>query len=445
MSRTDSRGAAGSDDEAARNEIYEATKRADHQIPALQAMSMPELIELTSAEGVQAPRGCSKQELIFALLKHRVKSAGLGWGEGVLDILPDGFGFLRSVRYNYVAGIDDIYVSPSQVRRLHLKPGHFLAGPVRPPKEGENYFALLRVEAVNEHGVDALRQVIAFDDLTPLLPRERLHLEHPGCGTDMRLLDLLAPIGKGQRVLIQSPPYSSRTILLTNLARAILANHEDVYVILLVVDERPEEVTEIRRRTGPDERREVAASTFDEPTARHIALAELVLERARRMVETGRDVVLLLDSLTQLTRAYNIERPHTGKVLSAGLDAAALQMPKRLFGSARNVEEGGSLTIIATVLTDTDSRINDVIGDEFKGKANCEIVLDRAAADLHVYPALDIARTGTRREDTLLSAEHLDKLRRLRKKLRDEGGNQREQLLEMLAATPDNAALLASL
>jgi transcription termination factor Rho len=435
----------GSDaaDDAARNEIYEAAKRTDNQIPRLQALPMRELIELAEGEGVTAPSGCSKQELIFALLEHRVKSAGLGWGEGVLDVLPDGFGFLRSKRYSYTPGIDDIYVSPSQIRRLHLRPGHVLAGPVRPPKEGEHYFALLRVEAVNGRSVERLRHAIAFDDLTPLLPRERLRLEHPGCGADIRLIDLLAPIGKGQRVLVLSPPNSGRTRLLTNLAKAILVNHDAVYVMLLLVDERPEEVTEMLANTGPDERREVAASTFDEPAARHIALAELVLAKARRLVESGRDVVILLDSLTQLVRAYNVERPHSGKVISAGLDAAALQMPKRLFGSARCLEEGGSLTIIATALTDADSRINDAIVDEFKGKANCEIVLDRELANLHVYPALDVARTGTRREDTMLSNEELDKLRRLRKKLRT--GDALEELLEMIGRTKDNAGLMAEL
>jgi transcription termination factor Rho len=388
----------------------------------------------------------TKQELIFHLLRQRVTHTGLGWGEGVLDILPDGFGFLRSKRYSYAAGSDDIYVSPSQIRRLNLKPGHLLAGPVRPPKEGEKYFALLHVEAVNGGTVEELRGRIPFDELTPLLPHQRLSLEHPGCGLDMRLLDFLAPLGKGQRTLVATPPLTGRGALLTHFAQAILHNHPEVYVILLMVDERPEDITEMLRQTGPDNRREVAASSFDEPASRHVALAELVTDRARRMVETGQDVVILMDSLTQLTRAYNTEVPHSGKILSAGLDANALQRPKRLFGSARKVEEGGSLTVVATVLTDTGSRMNDVIAEEFRGKANSDIVLSDKLSGLHIYPALDIAHTGTRSEDRLLSENELLKVRRLRKELSGMAtGEALESLLERVTKTKDNAAFLDSL
>jgi len=423
-----------------RNEIYEAAKKADYQIPKLQELAMSELLRLARQEGVEGYPGLSKQELIFQLLRQRVTSTGLGWGEGVLDVLPDGFGFLRSKRYNYVAGPDDIYVSPSQIRRLNLKQGHLLAGPVRPPKEGEKYFALLHVEAVNAGTVDELRHRIPFDELTPVLPNERLRLEHPDCGIDMRLLDFLAPLGKGQRTLIMTPPLTGRSVLLTHLAQAILHNHPEVYVILLAVDQRPEDITEMRRQTGPDERREVAASSFDEPAGRHIALAEIVVQKARRMVETGRDVVMLMDSLTQLTRAYNTEIPHSGKIITAGLDAVALQRPKHLFGSARCVEEGGSLTVIATALTDTNSRMNEVICDEFKGKANSEIVLSEQLTGLHVYPAIDIAHSSTREEDRLLDPDELRKVRKLRRELSSiPGGNGLEKLMERVSQTATNS------
>lgn len=431
-------------DDQERNRIYEAAKNANHEIPALQAMPIRELQRLARTEGVETPGNLGKQELIFRILRERVTGAGLGWGEGVLDVLPDGFGFLRSVQYCYAAGPDDIYVSPSQIRRLGLRPGHRVAGPVRPPKDGEKYFALLHVEAVNGRPVPELRERVPFDELTPILPTERLRLEHPGCAPEVRLLDFLAPIGKGQRVLVRTPPLSGRTALLTHLAQALLTRHPEVYVVLLAVDAHPEEVTEMQRRTGPEERREVAASTFDEPPGRHVALAEIVLEKARRMVEYGCDVVLLMDSLTQLTRAYNTEIPHSGKILSAGLDATALYKPKRLLGSARKLEEGGSLTVIATVLTDTGSRINDVILDEFTGKANCEVVLDAGLADLHVSPALDIAHTRTRREDELLEAEEHLAVRALRKRLADYPAREAiEQLLEWMAGNPTNESLLA--
>ena len=429
-----------------RNEIYEAAKRSESEIPRLQAMPMAQLLECARLEGIEGYAGHSRQELIFLLLKRRVTSAGLGWGEGVLDVLPDGFGFLRSRRSSYQAGPDDIYVSPSQIRRLNLKSGHLIAGPVRPPKEGEKYFALLHVEAVNGGTIEELRQRIPFEDLTPLLPSQRLRFEHPGCGPDLRLLDLICPMGKGQRTLVLTPPQSSRTRLLTHMAQGLLHNHPELQVILLLVDERPEEVTDVLRNTAPEERREVAASTFEEPPARHVAIAETVLDRARRMVEAGQDVVLILDSLTALVRAYNIELPHSGKIVSAGLDATALLRPKRLFASARATEEAGTLTVIATALTQTESRLNDAIVEEFAGKANCEIVLDRALAEQHIYPAFDLARTGTRREDSLLPDDLVDRLRRLRREF-SAGGNREalERLLGLVAATPSNDALIASL
>jgi transcription termination factor Rho len=433
-------------DAAARNEMYEEAKRTDYEIPKLQALPMAELIEMARDAGVEAVSGVTKQELIFQILKLKVTSQGLGWGEGTLDILPDGFGFLRSARYNYRSGPDDIYVSPSQIRRLNLKQGHQLAGPVRPPKEGEKYFALLHVEAVNGALVESLRARIPFEDLTPVLPNQRLLLEHPGDGLDMRLIDILAPLGKGQRVLMLSPPHSSRTRLLTNIARAILANDEDVYVILLLLDERPEEVTEARRRTGPDRRREVIASTFDEPASRHVALAEMAMHKAMRMVESRRDVAVVLDSLTALTRAYNTEVPHSGKIVSAGLDVQALHMPKQLFGAARRVEEGGSMTVIATSLTGTGSHMDEVICEEFRGKSNSEIVLDQELASMHVYPALDVHRTGTRREDTLLETDVIERLRRLRKRLAPlPRGEALEQLVAAVEATGSNREFLATL
>lgn len=432
--------------EAERNEIYEAAKRTDYDLPRLQQLSMPQLLELARTEGVEGYPGLNRQELIFQVLRRRVTSTGLGWGEGVLDVLPDGFGFLRSKRFSYLAGPDDVYVSPSQVRRLNLKTGHQLAGPVRPPKEGEKYFALLHVEAVNGGSIEDLKRRIPFDDMTPVLPHERLRLEHPGCGIDLRLFDLLVPLGRGQRVLVSTPPLSGRNVVLKHLAQGILANHPECYVILLLVDERPEEVTEVLRGTGPDSRREVVASTFDEPAARHVALAEIVLERARRMVEAGEHVVLLMDSLTQLVRAYNTEVPHSGKILGGGLDAVALQKPKRLFASARAMEEGGSLTVIATMLTETGSRMNEVIAEEFQGKANCEIVFDPQLTELHVYPALDVAATGTRREDNLLPAEELERIRRLRRHLVDLDRRQAlERVIEQLAKTRDNAELIHGL
>jgi transcription termination factor Rho len=415
----------------ARQALYEAAKRADYDIPSLQRMPMAELLQLATGAGVENPSGRTRQDLIFQVLRLKVTRSGLGWGEGVLDILPDGFGFLRSPRYDYRASPDDIYVSPSQIRRLNLRQGHTLAGPVRPPKDGEKYFALLHVEAVGGAPVQDLPDRIPFEDLTPLLPRERLHLAASATDLDLRLIDLLAPMGKGQRTLLMAPPHAMRLKLLTRLTQALIDADPDLYVILVLCDERPEEVTEAIRATGPDDRREVVASSFDEATSHHTALASMALEKARRLVEGGRDVALVVDSLTQLVRAWNTELPGSGKMLSAGLDAAALEDPKRLFGAARNVEEGGSLTVIATVLTDTDSQRNDVICEEFRGRGNCEIVLDADLAATHLYPAIDVHRTGTRREDLLLDPIDIARLQKLR--ARFAGKEPRAALEELLA------------
>ena len=407
---------------------------------------MTELMRLATDAGVENPSGRTRQDLIFQILRLKVTRSGLGWGEGVLDILPDGFGFLRSPRYDYRASPDDIYVSPSQIRRLNLRQGHTLAGPVRPPKDGEKYFALLHVEAVGGAPVQELPDRIPFEDLTPLLPRERLKLAPSANDLDLRLIDLLAPMGKGQRTLLFAPPHAMRLKLLTRLTQALIDADPDLYVIMVLCDERPEEVTEAVRQTGPDDRREVVASSFDEPTPRHTALASMATEKARRLVEGGRDVALVVDSLTQLTRAWNVEAPQSGKLLSVGLDAAALQEPKRLFGAARNVEEGGSLTVIATALNDTGSTMNEVISDEFRGRGNCEIVLDQELASTHVYPAIDVQRTGTRREDLLLAQTDIERLQRLR--ARYAGKDSRTALLELLAdleRTENNRAFLDAL
>jgi transcription termination factor Rho len=372
--------------------------------------------------------------------------AGLAWSEGVLDVLPEGFGFLRSPRYPFANASDDVYVSPSQIRHLHLKPGHVLAGPVRPPKEGEKYFALLHVDTVGGVPIDQRTDRLAFERLTPVLPAQRLRLEHAGCGVGLRMLELLAPLAKGQRVLVLAPPQCGRTRLLVEITAAIVQNHREAHVLALLVDERPEEVTEFLRRTGPSGRCDVVATTFDEAPSRHVEVAELVLHRARRMVEAGRDVVVVLDSLTALVHAYNAALPHSGKILCAGLDASALQGPKRLFGAARSVEEGGSLTVIAALLTDTGAPADDVIAAQLRGKANADVVLDRALAEQHVYPALDVARTGTRREDVILPADELERHLALRRALAALPAERRlDDLLARVRATASNAELLAGL
>ncbi|KKM19439.1 hypothetical protein LCGC14_1655670, partial [marine sediment metagenome] len=383
-----------------------------------------------------------KQELIFKILKAQTKEEGLFFGEGVLKILPDGFGFLRSSNTNYLPGPDDIYVSPSQIRRFSLKKGDIVSGQIRPPKASEKFFALLKVEAVNFENPELARERVLFDNLTPLYPKERIRLE---TGTDTiseRVMDLLTPIGKGQRGLIVSPPRAGKTILLQKIANSITTNHPEIILIILLVGERPEEVTDMERSV----KGEVIASTFDEPATRHVQVAEMVLEKAKRLVEYKKDVVILLDSVTRLARAYNTTCPHSGKVLTGGVDANALSKPKRFFGSARNLEEGGSLTILATALIDTGSRMDEVIFEEFKGTGNSEIVLDRKVADKRVYPSMDILKSGTRKEELLVDKIDLQKTYVLRRILNPMGTTDAiEFLLSKLKQTKSNSDFFDSM
>ncbi len=424
---------------------YEALKRGDTYISSLQRMSMPELIELARKECGGDVTGVKKHELVFRILKERVKLNGLMFGEGTLEILPDGFGFLRSPDYHYLSCPDDIYVSPSQIRRFGLRNGTSVAGQIRPPKESERYFALLRVEAINGDDPAKLSSRVFFDDLTPLHPDRRITMETTADELSTRVVDLIVPIGFGQRGLIVSPPRAGKTILLQKLAKAVLANYPEAYVIMLLIDERPEEVTDMERQVrGPS--CEVISSTFDENAARHIQVSEMVIEKAKRLVEYGRDVVIFLDSITRLARAWNFEVPSSGKILSGGVDAGALQRPKRFFGSARKVEEGGSLTILATALVDTGSRMDEVIFEEFKGTGNLEIVLDRRLVDKRIWPAIDINRSGTRREEMLLDPDEYRRICVLRRVLGEMNpADAMELLVNRLAKTQSNAQFLASL
>ncbi|MHC4092071.1 MAG: transcription termination factor Rho [Planctomycetota bacterium] len=401
---------------------YEEIKRGNIHITELQKMTVAELHDVAKDEGLSEFTGLKKQDLVFKILKDRINRNGLMFGEGVLEILPDGFGFLRSPEYNYLPCPDDIYVSPSQIRRFGLRTGHVVAGQIRPPKESERYFALLRVEAINYEDPDAVTEKTNFEDLTPLHPGDehkpgngRLILETAREELNMRVVDLVTPIGKGQRMLIVAPPRTGKTVLLRKMANGITGNHPECYVFILLIDERPEEVTEMERSTAA----EVVSSTFDEPASRHIQVAEMVIEKARRMIEYGKDVVILLDSITRLARAYNTEIPHSGKILSGGVDANALQKPKRFFGAARNIEEGGSLTIIGTALVDTGSKMDEVIFEEFKGTGNSELHLDRRLVDKRIWPAIDVAASGTRKEEWLLDPKELELIYRLRRVLSD--------------------------
>jgi len=404
--------------DGALHDRYEDIKRGEIHLTELQKMTMPQLIRTAKAEGVLEFTGLKKQDLIFKILKERVKQNGLMFGEGTLEVLPDGFGFLRSPDYNYLPCPDDIYVSPSQIRRFGLKTGAIVAGQIRPPKENERYFALLRVEAINYEDPDTLSEKVGFDDLTAMHPTGRLILETGNDEINMRVVDLVTPIGKGQRGLIVAPPRTGKTILLQKIANSVLKNHPEAYVMVLLIDERPEEVTDMERSVkGPTA--EVISSTFDEPASRHIQVAEMVIEKAKRMVEFGRDVVILLDSITRLARAYNTEAPHSGKILTGGIDASALQKPKRFFGAARKIEEAGSLTILATALIETGSRMDDVIFEEFKGTGNMELHLDRRLVDKRVWPAIDVNRSGTRREELLMDPEELRRVWILRRVLND--------------------------
>ncbi|QDU37125.1 hypothetical protein Mal4_14330 [Maioricimonas rarisocia] len=400
------------------DERYEEVKRGDIHIAALQRMTMKELIDLARREKISEYTGLKKQDLIFRILKERTKMNGLMFGEGTLEILPDGFGFLRSPDYHYLPCPDDIYVSPSQIRRFGLRNGATVAGQIRPPKENERYFALLRVEAINGHDPNMLAEKVPFDDLTPLHPKDRLRLADESHDISTRVVDIVAPIGMGQRGLIVSPPRAGKTVLLQRLAKAVLVNHPETYVIMLLIDERPEEVTDMERQVkGPN--CEVISSTFDEPPSRHIQVAEMVIEKAKRMVEYGQNVVIFLDSITRLARAWNTECPHSGKILTGGVDANALQHPKRFFGAARAVEEGGSLTIIATALVDTGSKMDEVIFEEFKGTGNTELHLDRRMVEKRVWPAIDVNKSGTRREELLMHEEELKRVWLLRRVLND--------------------------
>jgi transcription termination factor Rho len=411
-------------------------------IDELKAKSVAELSKIGSELGLQGLSSLRKQELIFSILEANAKLDGNLFSTGVLEILQDGFGFLRSPDYNYLPGPDDIYVSPSQVRRFDLKTGDTVAGQVRSPKEGERYFALLKVDAVNDEAPGTGKQKILFDNLKPLYPHQRLRMEIKSDELGLRVLDLVTPIGKGQRGLIVAPPRTGKTVLMQKIANAITTNHPEVFLIILLIDERPEEVTDMERNV----KAEVVSSTFDEPADRHVQVAEMVIEKAKRLVESGRDVVVLLDSITRLGRAYNTVQPASGKILSGGIDANALQRPKRFFGAARAIEDGGSLTIIATALVETGSRMDEVIFEEFKGTGNMEIVLDRKLAEKRVYPAMDIGKSGTRKEELLMEKEELSRVWILRKVLHQMSPvDSMEFLLDKLGKFKNNKAFLEAM
>ncbi|MDR2579360.1 MAG: transcription termination factor Rho [Chitinispirillales bacterium] len=377
----------------------------------LKSKSMTELYDLAESQNVSDCRNLRRQELIFKILQSQATQNGNMFAEGVLEIMPDGFGFLRSPSNSYLSGPDDIYVSPSQIKRFYLKTGDTVSGQVRPPKDSERYFALLRVEMINFEDPEACKKKINFDDLTPLFPEQKLNLEYKDKEAATRIINLMAPIGKGQRGLIVAPPRTGKTVLLKSIANGILANHPEAFLIVLLIDERPEEVTDMRRSVEA----EVISSTFDEPAERHVIVAEMAIERAKRLVEHNRDVVILLDSITRLARAHNTVAPHSGRVLSGGVDSQALYKPKRFFGAARNIDHGGSLTIIATALIETGSRMDEVIFEEFKGTGNMELVLDRKISERRMYPAIDPFKSGTRKEEMLLSEEELNRMLILRR------------------------------
>ncbi|MBI5903018.1 MAG: transcription termination factor Rho [Deltaproteobacteria bacterium] len=409
----------------------------------LKEKKINELTTLAKKYNIESASSMRKQDLIFALLQSQSEQNGMIYGEGVLETLPDGFGFLRAPDYNYLPGPDDIYVSPSQIRRFNLRTGDIVSGQIRPPKEGERYFALLKVEKVNYEDPEVAREKILFDNLTPLYPQERINLETPPNGDlSMRIMDLFTPIGKGQRGLIVSPPRAGKTMLLQKLANAITTNHPEVVLLVLLIDERPEEVTDMQRSVNG----EVISSTFDEPAQRHVQVSEMVIEKAKRLVEHQKDVVILLDSITRLARAYNAVVPPSGKVLSGGVDSNALHKPKRFFGAARNIEEGGSLTIMATALIDTGSRMDEVIFEEFKGTGNMEIVLDRKLSERRIFPAIDLNKSGTRKEELLLAKEALNRIWILRKVLQPLNPiESMEFLLDKIQHTPSNKDFLVSM
>jgi transcription termination factor Rho len=407
-------------------------------------MSISELTHIAKEMGIENATGLRKQELIFKLLAAQTEKSGLIFSEGVLETLPDGFGFLRAPEYNYLPGPDDIYVSPSQIRKFDLRTGDTISGQIRPPKEGERYFALIKVEAINFEAPEQSREKVFFDNLTPLYPDEQLGMEIETDADKIaaRVIDLVTPIGKGQRGLIVAPPRTGKTMLLQTIANSITENHPEVTLIVLLIDERPEEVTDMQRSING----EVISSTFDEPPTRHVQVADMVIEKAKRLVEHKRDVVILLDSITRLARAHNAVVPPSGKILSGGIDSNALQRPKRFFGAARNIEEGGSLTIIATALIDTGSRMDDVIFEEFKGTGNSEIYLDRKLSDKRLFPAIDLQRSGTRKEELLIDKDNLNRIWVMRRVLNPLSPvEQMEVVLERLGKTKTNAEFLASM
>jgi len=411
-------------------------------IVELKDKKISELTLLAKEFKIEGAAGMRKQDLIFALLQAEIEKTGLIFGEGTLEILPDGFGFLRAPNYNYLPGPDDIYVSPSQIRRFNLRTGDTVSGQIRQPKETERYFALLKVEAVNYEDPEIAREKILFDNLTPLYPEKKMMLETESDNYSMRIMDLLTPLGFGQRGLIVSPPRSGKTMLLQAIANSLSTNHKDIVLFVLLIDERPEEVTDMQRSVDG----EVVSSTFDEPAERHVQVAEMVIEKAKRLIEHKKDVVILLDSVTRLARAYNSVMPPSGKILSGGVDSNALQRPKRFFGAARNIEEGGSLSIIATALVDTGSRMDEVIFEEFKGTGNMEIQLDRRLADKRVFPAIDIKKSGTRKEELLLDEDTLTRVWIIRKLLSSLNPiDSLEFLLDKMEGTKDNKDFLSSM
>ena len=432
------------EDEESIHAKYERIKKGELHLKDLQDLDAADLHKVAKSEGIQDYMGLSKQELVFKILKERIRQNGLMYGEGVLEVLPDGYGFLRSPKYSYLSSADDVYVSPSQIRRFGLRSGNTVAGQIRPPKETEKYFALLRVEAINFQEPDNLLEKVVFRDLVPLHADERLILETTSEELSMRIIDIVTPIGMGQRGLIVAPPRTGKTVLLQKMANAISANYPDVKMMVLLIDERPEEVTDMERKTADDV--EVISSTFDEPSARHCQVAEIVIEKAKRMVEYGENVVILLDSITRLARAYNTEMPHSGKILTGGVDANAMQMPKRFFGAARNIEHGGSLTIIATALVDTGSKMDEVIFEEFKATGNMELHLDRKLIERRTFPSIDISKSGTRREELLLEAKELELVYRLRKVLSEMNLVESVELLKSrLAKCRTNAEFLMTM
>jgi transcription termination factor Rho len=408
----------------------------------LKEQSIGRLAEMAKAYGIENPLSMRKQELVFRLLEAQATREGMFFAEGVLEVLPEGFGFLRAPDFNYIAGADDIYVSPSQIRKFGLRTGDTISGMVRPPKGEEKFFAMLRIDAINFDPPNSVKERIHFDNLVPLYPTQHLKMERDAQEQCTRVMDLMTPLGKGQRALIVAPPRTGKTVLLQNIANSITANHPEVFLIVLLIDERPEEVTDMERHV----KGEVISSTFDEPATRHVQVAEMVIEKAKRLVEHKKDVVILLDSITRLARAYNTVVPSSGKVLSGGVDSNALQRPKRFFGAARNIEGGGSLTIVATALIETGSRMDDVIFEEFKGTGNSEIVLDRKLSDKRVFPSMDIFKSGTRKEDLLIDPPKLQKIWVLRKVLAGSGPvESMELLLDRLGKTKTNDEFLANL